>query len=67
MVALLMPAALLAWATPAAAVGPFGPVVTVVQAGCRPDGSASGDSVVGSDGIVRGFVSFTGGNCGTNP
>jgi hypothetical protein len=67
LVALLMPAALLAWATPAAAVGPFGPVVTVVQAGCRPDGSASGDSVVGSDGIVRGFVSFTGGNCGTNP
>jgi len=36
-------------------VGPFGPVVTVVQAGCRPDGSASGDSVVGTNPLIPYF------------
>jgi hypothetical protein len=51
-------------ATPAAAVQPFGPVVTVTQPGCS-FGAVSGDSVVGSDGIVRGFVEFEGGGCGT--
>jgi hypothetical protein len=56
----------LAAARPAAAVGPFGPNTTVVAAGCN-FADVTGDSVVGSDGVVRGFVSFTGGSCGTNP
>jgi hypothetical protein len=58
----------LAAASPAAAVGPFGPVVTVTQPNCFfDDTSTTGDSVVGSDGIIRGFVSFAGGSCGANP
>jgi hypothetical protein len=51
-------------ATPAGAVQPFGPVVTVTQPGCS-FGAVSGDTVVGSDGKVRGFVEFEGGGCGT--
>jgi hypothetical protein len=50
-------------AAPAGAVQPFGPVVTVTQPGCSFDW-ASADTVVGGDGVVRGFVEFEGGGCG---
>jgi hypothetical protein len=50
-------------AMPAGAVQPFGQVVTVVQPGGAFD-MASGDAVVGSDGMVRGFVEFEGGTLG---
>jgi hypothetical protein len=67
LVVLLPLATLLATAAPAAAVGPFGPVVTVVNAPCPDFEGVSGDSVVGSDGTIRGFVSFIGGSCGFDP
>jgi hypothetical protein len=41
------------------AVQPFGPAVTVLSPG-HPFGWASGDAAVGSDGIIRGFVAFSG-------
>jgi hypothetical protein len=62
LVALLLPLVLLA--PPAAAAGPFNASVTVVQPSCRFQG-ASGDSNVGSDGIIYGFIGFAGGmGCG---
>ena len=53
-------------AAPAAAVAPFGQVVTVASAGCNFDG-VTGDAVVAANGVVHGFVAFAGGGCAANP
>jgi hypothetical protein len=53
---------LAAQAIPAAAVGPFDAPVTVLEPGCNFHGQR-GDAVVGGDGIIRGFIAFTGGDC----
>jgi hypothetical protein len=45
-----------------AAVGPFHPPIAVVRPGCSFQ-SFAGDAVVGRDGVTRGFIGFTGGDC----
>jgi hypothetical protein len=49
---------------PAQAIAPFGPISTVVNPACDFE-MAYGDAAVSSTGTVRGFVSFSGGGCGT--
>jgi hypothetical protein len=46
----------------AGGAGAFGDPATVVAPGCDFP-AASGDAVVGADGVVRGFASFSGGDC----
>ena len=49
-------------AVPAEAAGPFGPRVPVIDPGCDVE-TAYGDAVVGTDGVTRGFVRFSGDDC----
>jgi hypothetical protein len=62
LIALAGVVALILAAAPAVALSPFGSTVEVVESSCRFEDS-TGDAVMGSDGILRGFVDFAGGNC----
>jgi hypothetical protein len=54
--------ALILAAAPAAALSPFGETVEVVDPSCR-FADSTGDAAMGTDGVLRGFAAFAGGNC----
>jgi hypothetical protein len=62
LIALAGVVALMLAAAPAVALSPFGATVEVVESSCHGEDSTS-DAVMGTDGILRGFVDFAGGNC----
>src|SRR3954470_7946739 len=63
---LLSVLALVLSAVPAAALSPFGGVVEIHEPDCRPATFVT-DAAMGTDGVLRGFVSAPLGGCQENP